>query len=487
LFVALKVLLLSFRAKMFQTHVFATKLPDLNAVQHICIGKQSQITYVVETRNSEDQLVDTIKTEDGTILATFKDVRGILWQNDVGLWVLNYVQASNEMRILLVHERTADTMATLAQCNSALAMCISGPDQICIARQCNIPCIWTLTNHNGEYILSMVNHSLLNLNSVTDICATLDNKLVITQGYPHSCIKFIQENQFQQVGRQASVFQQILDGSPDTSTFRDIVQCKVDIHNTCVILDNNWSAMSSVIRLVSADMYTSTLNLFSPIVMTIAIRKHEILASEPSGNNIWAAKTPYIQEEYTEGLHESPNVRLVLHDLQFNVTNSDVTHTFHSHKQLAEHHSSMLKAHISDGRSSVNTPDGTSPIMCIAMLDIMSNVSAAKSYTTETLLDTLKLADYYGISIVANACTVQILARISFSMTDMLKALEYCEDHSSVEIECVNSIREKLALQILPRMEGLSSNIITTFPSMCKITFDLLSQAMNQKIATVIN
>lgn len=485
MFVTLKALF-GFRAKMFQTHVFATKLPDLNAVQHICIGKHSQIIYVVETRNSEDQLVDTIQTEDGTILATFKDVRGILWQNEVGLWVLNYVQSSNEMRILLIHERIVDTTATLAQCNSALAMCISGPNQICIARQCNIPCIWTLTNQNGKYILSMVNHSLLSLNSVTDICATLDNKLVITQGYPHSCIKFVQDNQFQQVGHQASVFQQILDGSPDTSTFRDIAQCKVDVHNTCVILDNNWSAMSSIIRLVSADMYTSTLNLFSPIIMTIAIRKDEILASEPSGNNIWVARTPYIQEEYTDGLHDSPNVRLVLHDLQFNVTNSDTTHTFHSHKQLAEHHSGMLKAYISDGRSSVNTPDGTSPITCIAMLDIMSNVSAAKLYTTETLLDTLKLADYYGISIVANACTVQVLARISFSLTDLLKALEYCEDHSSVEIECVDSIREKLALQILPRMEGLS-NVIATFPSMCKITFDLLSQAMNQKIATVIN
>ena len=121
---------------------------------------------------------------------------------------------------------------------------------------------------------------------------------------------------------------------------------------------------------------------------------------------------------------------------------------------------------------------------CIAMLDILSNQTAAELYTTETLLATIQLADYYDIAIVVQSCTIQVLAHIGFSNLDLVKTLEFCESLSNVHIDTLHQISKKAALQVISQSHSLSQTI-SAMPSMCKITFEWISKAMEGSIVTL--
>lgn len=478
---------------MFMPQAFEVFASNLNSVGYIAVGEGGKIIYVSEMRNANDKIVDCIKNEDGEILATFEDVRSVLYHPNLGFFVMNHLSSTNEMQILLIRNREVEITKTLIDFNSQIAMAAASPSTVLIARcssncniyQQNLNAIWTLTKQDESYSLTRIDHSMLNLSAVADICVTSDNRILIAQGYPQSCIKLIKDNQMQQIGKQANTFQMTVDGDPDKATFKDIVQCKVDVHNTIVILDNSWGFMRSVIRLVFANMQTHTLNLFSPILTSIAIRKNELFACEASGSTISIATTPYLNDEHTSGLSSSLSVRLILHDLQFNVNENNTTQTFHGHKALASHHSAMIAKQISDGRSAITLPEWSTSMACICMLEIMYEQKVAAMYTTETLLETLHLADYYGINIVSQNCRVQIIARMLTCNYDLMKVFEFCEKLGDVQIDVIHEISIKAALQAMHQIAHLSKTI-PHYPEMSKLTFELISQAMNGKFVTLL-
>ena len=470
-----------------------TKYSGYTSVTHLTIGSKQELVYSSEMRNSSGELVDVIQKGEGSNLAKFNDVRALMFQKEAGFWVINHVVRTNEMQIFLVHDDSVTIAAVLPNCNNAISMCIVNSNQICIVQyfnQVKMGAIMGLVKDGNQYTLSHWDFCMLNLVCITDVTCTPNDKLVITQGYPFSCVKLIQDRKMQQVGRQ-SMFPaaQCSDGRADAVTFRDITQCKVDQHGTCFVLDQNWAIMQSSIRMIHPNLWTSTLNIYAPVLHSITIRQHEILASDAGGCDIWSIKTPHVLNEYTAGISELPNMKLILHDVSVCV---DVSHeggvgmqTLYSHQALLVHHSSMLSKLFADtpDLQEVHVPHGTKYITCIALLEVMYDPVTCERYTTETLLDVILLADYYQMEIVMRHCTCEVLARLMQSDDDLARALEVCEQHSQMDLYALKEIGEKCSLQAMQRTKAMSS-IVSKYPAMCQKTLDMMSDAMEGKLVT---